>query len=141
MATDYEVGYKKPPKQSQFKQGQSGNPRGRPKGTKNLKTDLLEELGEQILVREGSRTRKISKQRAMLKNLIAQTLKVRRSRHGHPGQSDAARARSAGSRHGRRSTTHRRRTRCLGGAQSSVCTSQTPSLKGFIRLRTMGATK
>jgi Family of unknown function (DUF5681) len=75
MATDYEVGYKKPPKQSQFKQGQSGNPRGRPKGTKNLKTDLLEELSEQILVREGSRTRKISKQRAILKNLTAQTLK------------------------------------------------------------------
>ena len=39
-----EVGYRKPPKATQFKQGQSGNPHGRPKGTKNLKTDLIEEL-------------------------------------------------------------------------------------------------
>ena len=30
---EYEVGYKKPPKEGQFKKGQSGNPRGRPKGT------------------------------------------------------------------------------------------------------------
>lgn len=75
MPSEYDIGYKKPPKQSQFKQGKSGNPHGRPKGTKNLKTDLREELGEQILVREGARARKISKQRAILKNLIAQTLK------------------------------------------------------------------
>lgn len=33
---DYEVGYKKPPKKNQFKPGQSGNKRGRPKGSKNL---------------------------------------------------------------------------------------------------------
>jgi hypothetical protein len=34
---DYEVGYGKPPKHSRFKKGQSGNPRGRPKGSKNAK--------------------------------------------------------------------------------------------------------
>ena len=40
---------------TRFRKGKSGNPQGRPKRTKNLKTDLIEELREQILVREGSR--------------------------------------------------------------------------------------
>jgi len=71
----YEVGYGKPPKHTRFKQGESGNPRGRPKGTKNLKTDLMEELGERILVQEGGEARKLSKQRAVVKTLVNRTLK------------------------------------------------------------------
>ncbi len=69
-STDYEVGYKKPPKHTRFQPGRSGNPRGRPKGTKNLKTDLMEELGERIVVREGDRPQKVSKQRALLKSVV-----------------------------------------------------------------------
>ncbi len=69
-STDYQIGYKKPPKHTRFKPGQSGNPRGRPKGTKNLKTDLMEELGEKIVVREGDRPQKVSKQRALLKSVV-----------------------------------------------------------------------
>ncbi len=69
-STDYEVGYKKPPKHIRFRPGQSGNPRGRPKGTKNLKTDLIEELGEKIVVRDGDRPQKVSKQRALLKAVV-----------------------------------------------------------------------
>lgn len=75
MPDDYEVGYRKPPKHTQFKPGQSGNPRGRPKGTKNLKTDLREELDEQIVVREGGRAQRVSKQRAMVKTIMARALK------------------------------------------------------------------
>lgn len=41
---NYQVGYGKPPKHSRWKKGQSGNPRGRPKGTRGLKTDLHDEL-------------------------------------------------------------------------------------------------
>jgi hypothetical protein len=72
---DYPVGYKKPPKSSRFKSGASGNPRGRPKGAANLKTDLADELAEPIRIREGDRERSVSKQRAMIKALVAKALK------------------------------------------------------------------
>ncbi len=72
---DYEVGYGRPPKNGQFKPGQSGNPKGRRKGSKNLATDLAEELGETIRIREGDRNLRVSKQRAMLKALVAKALK------------------------------------------------------------------
>ena len=71
----YEVGYGKPPKRTRFQPCQSGTPRGRPKGTKNLKTDLMEELSEKIVIREGDRSQKVSKQRAFVKTLVARTLK------------------------------------------------------------------
>src|SRR5258708_29570729 len=74
MTKRSEVGYRKPPKASEFKAGQSGNPRGRPKGSANLATDLSAELGEQITVREGGRPRRISKQRALIKSLMAKAL-------------------------------------------------------------------
>ncbi|MET0048182.1 MAG: DUF5681 domain-containing protein [Sedimenticola sp.] len=64
--SDYEVGYGKPPKATQFQPGQSGNPKGRPKGTKNLKTDLQEVLNEKVQVNAGGQTLEVTKQRAML---------------------------------------------------------------------------
>src|SRR5215471_11422429 len=64
----------KPPKATRFKPGRSGNPRGRPKGSRNLATDLAAELGEQITVREDGHSRRISKQRALIKSLMAKAL-------------------------------------------------------------------
>jgi hypothetical protein len=75
MSHDDEVGYGKPPKHSQFKKGQSGNLSGRPKYTRNLKTDLTRILGQKISVREGDRTSRVSKQEAMLLSLMAKALK------------------------------------------------------------------
>jgi hypothetical protein len=72
---DYEVGYGKPPRKHQFRPGQSGNPKGRPKGAQNLATDLKEELEEQIVVSEGGKSRTMSKQRALVKALLAKALK------------------------------------------------------------------
>ncbi len=71
---NYEVGYCRPPKAHEFPKDTSGNPKGRPKGARNLKTDLLEELGETMMVREGGRERRISKQRALIKIQVARAL-------------------------------------------------------------------
>lgn len=71
---DYEVGYGKPPLHSRFKPGQSGNPRGRPKGTKNLKTDLAEELRERVVIREGGQSKEVTKQQAVIKAILKRTL-------------------------------------------------------------------
>ena len=68
------VGYKRPPKDRQFRCGQSGNLNGRPKGVRNFKTDVREELSESISIREGGRDISISKQRALIKRLVASAI-------------------------------------------------------------------
>ena len=68
------VGYKQPPKGRQFQPGNSGNPSGRPKGVRNFKTDMREELSESISIREGGRDISISKQRALIKRLVASAI-------------------------------------------------------------------
>jgi len=74
MSGKYDVGFGKPPASKQFKKGQSGNPRGRRKGSRNLKTDLLEELHDRIAVSERGKRRTLTKQQALLKRLMQEAL-------------------------------------------------------------------
>jgi hypothetical protein len=67
---DYEVGYGKPPRYTQFKKGQSGNPQGRRKGSKNLTTLLGEALNEPVIVAENGGRRKITMRQAIVKQLV-----------------------------------------------------------------------
>ena len=67
---DYEVGYRKPPRQTRFTKGQSGNPRGRSPGAKNLKTLLSEALNEFVIVSENGGRRKITKREAIVTQLV-----------------------------------------------------------------------
>jgi hypothetical protein len=46
----YEVGYGKPPASKRFAKGQSGNPKGRPKGSKNLAAIVLRESRQLVRV-------------------------------------------------------------------------------------------
>jgi hypothetical protein len=78
MAADFEKnggGRGRPPKHSQFKKGQSGNPTGRPKKVTSFKSDLAAELQEKLSIAENGRERKITKQRAFCKTLVAAAIK------------------------------------------------------------------
>jgi hypothetical protein len=67
---DYEIVYGKPPRETRFKQGQSGNVGGRPRGSKNLATVMLKELSERLTISENGRQRKITKREAIIKQII-----------------------------------------------------------------------
>lgn len=75
---DHEVGYAKPPVATRFKPGQSGNPRGRPKGSKNklpylneerLKTIVQMEAYRDIKVNDGTRQVTIPMAQAIIRSL------------------------------------------------------------------------
>lgn len=74
---EYEVGYKKPPKQHRFKKGQSGNPRGfKPKATKNIHQALMDEMMTKVTVNEGGKIYKITKMEALFKSAVAKAIKT-----------------------------------------------------------------
>jgi hypothetical protein len=71
----YAVGYGKPPSASQFRQGQSGNVKGRPKGRKNLKTLIKQAMTAMITVQEGSSGRHVTKLEGVVMRQLQNALK------------------------------------------------------------------
>lgn len=67
----YEVGYGRPPQHSRFQPGQSGNPRGRAKGTRGLRTDLHAELISRMTIQINGKPVTATKQQLMVKTLTA----------------------------------------------------------------------
>ncbi len=71
---EYEVGYRKPPKHSRFKKGNSGNPRGKPRGTRNSATLLKQALLASVLVKQNGHQTKTTKLRVIVTRLIHQAM-------------------------------------------------------------------
>ena len=69
QAPDYVVGFRRPPQATQFKKGESGNPKGRPKGSRSIGAVLQEILQQKIAVTESGRTRRLPALEVMLRRL------------------------------------------------------------------------
>jgi hypothetical protein len=69
-AANERVGYRRPPLSTRFRPGQSGNPRGRPQGARNLSTVIAAALSERVAINENGRRRRITKLEAAVKQLV-----------------------------------------------------------------------
>ncbi len=72
---DDDVGYGRPPKKGMFKKGQSGNPKGRPKGVKNFQTELRSVLRSKVTVTVAGKPKSVSVVEAALMRLREKALK------------------------------------------------------------------
>ena len=73
----YEVGKGKPPKKHQFKPGQSGNPKGRPKGSKNVHHILSKILDEKITITDAGKTMEVNKLEGGIRVFVNKTFEGR----------------------------------------------------------------
>jgi hypothetical protein len=71
----YQVSYCRPPVHSRFKPGQSGNPSGRVKDSKNLKTLFHQILNEHIPLVDGTQSKNVTKAEALMRRLVIGALK------------------------------------------------------------------
>lgn len=78
------VGYRHPPAAAQFRKGQSGNPHGRPKGSRNrprpaqgeqLRSMILEEAYRLTEIHDGGKDVKMPVVRAVLRSLVTAAVK------------------------------------------------------------------
>ena len=72
---EYKVGYGRPPKETQFQPGKSGNPRGRPKGTRPLGSVLQRILEQKVVVKENGKAKRLQVQEVILLRLANEAMK------------------------------------------------------------------
>lgn len=75
ISPDYVIGFRKPPKHTQFKPGQSGNPKGRQKGAKGMKTLARQMLTARVPVRSASGTKMMTRMDALLHKMVELSMK------------------------------------------------------------------
>lgn len=73
--SDDGVGYCKPPRSTQFRKGQSGNPSGRPKGATDPRAALRKALSETIIISENGERKTVTKLEAAAKQMANQAVK------------------------------------------------------------------
>lgn len=71
----YLVGYGKPPKESQFKPGKSGNMKGRPKGRISTARLLEKHMDTKVTVNIGGKQKKVSRREALVLSAIGDAFK------------------------------------------------------------------
>jgi hypothetical protein len=63
-----------PPEAYRFKKGQSGNRRGRPKGSKNTKTLFAQELAAPIVIHQNGKRTRVRRGEALVKGIVNDAL-------------------------------------------------------------------
>ena len=74
MSEDYEVGYGRPPRHTQFPKGQSGNPRGRPTGVRNKGSVVREVIERRVTIRENGIQRTVTVFKALVEKMVSKAL-------------------------------------------------------------------
>ena len=99
----YEIGYRRPPDSGRFKKGKSGNPKGRPKGHRNLSSIMMDAARDQVTATIDGTQRKISKIQATAMQLAT------KAAGGDQAAADSTRRRPPGLHRDRRPRSFRTR--------------------------------
>ncbi|MEP5760917.1 MAG: DUF5681 domain-containing protein [Litoreibacter sp.] len=68
--SDYDVGYCRPPKRTQFKPGKSGNPKGRKRKPKSLQAQMQKAVAKKVRISEGGKTKLLPLEDVITKTLV-----------------------------------------------------------------------